>query len=95
MKTLLAGLFITTAAWAGTNEVQLSGKLGCGHCGYHKTPHCTAAFKTDDGKIYVIDNASKDVMSARVKGGNVKVTGVVSEKDGVQHVQATQQELAK
>ena len=51
--------------------------------------------KTTDGKFYVIDNATKEVMDARVKGSDIKVAGTVTEKDGLYHVQATKQELVK
>ena len=51
--------------------------------------------KTADGKLYVIDNATPQVMEARDEGGKVAVTGTVTEKDGLAHVQATKQELTK
>jgi len=76
-------------------ESTLSGKIGCGHCMFHVGKSCSAAFKTADGKTCVIDNASKEIMDARFDGGTVKVTGKVTEKDGVQHVQASKQELVK
>ena len=96
MKKLI-GMFLLTASLALAKEdsVELKGKLGCGHCDYHKATSCAAAFKTADGKIYIIDNATKEVMDARVKGGNIAVTGTVTEQDGVGHVQATKQELTK
>jgi hypothetical protein len=91
---LTAGLAVVTAAWAA-DEVELAGKLGCGHCAYKTGKSCSAAFKTADGKVYVIENAEKSVMDARIKGGDIKVTGVVTEKDGVRHVHASKQELVK
>jgi hypothetical protein len=96
MKKMI-GMFLLTAslALAKENAVELKGKLGCGHCEYHKATSCAAAFKTSDGKIYIIDNATKEVMDARVKGGTIAVTGTVSEKGGVLHVAATKQELTK
>ena len=95
MKRFAAMLILSAAsAWAA-EEVELKGKLGCGHCEFHKATACAAGFKAADGKIYLIDNATKEVMDARVKGGQIKVTGKVSEKDGVLHVQASKQELVK
>ncbi|MEI6085309.1 MAG: hypothetical protein WCS70_13560 [Verrucomicrobiota bacterium] len=96
MKKMI-GLCLLTAglAFAADETVELKGKLGCGHCNYHKATSCAAAFKTADGKIYIIDNATKEVMDARTKGGSIAVTGTVSDKDGVAHVQATKQELTK
>lgn len=76
-------------------ETTLSGKLGCGHCEFHTGKTCSAAFKSADGKICIIDNATKEVMDARFDGGKVKVTGKTTEKDGVVHVQASKQELVK
>jgi hypothetical protein len=98
MKQLLAILALTvaTAAWTlAADEVELTGKLGCGHCEFHKTKSCAAAFKTKDGKTYVIANATKEITDARFDGGTVKVTGTVTEKDGLLTVQASKQELTK
>ena len=103
MKKWLFGLLAVIAA--GTlvladdvkkpETIELQGTLGCGHCTFHKTSSCAAAFKAADGKIYVIDNATPQVMEARDNGGKITVTGTVTEKDGVAHVQATKQELTK
>lgn len=98
MKRILGiGLVAVALAVAAraAEEVELTGKLGCGHCAYKVGSKCSAAFKTDDGKVYVIDNAEAEVMKARVKGTQIKVTGVVTEKNGVRHVQASRQELIK
>lgn len=95
MKRLVA-LFVLAAAcaWAG-DEVELKGKLGCGHCDYRKGDGCSAGLKAADGKIYLIDNATKEVMDARVKGAKVTVTGKVTEKDGILYVHASKQEITK
>ena len=77
------------------DAVELKGTLGCGHCTFHKTSSCAAVVKTADGKLYVIDNATPQVMEARDEGSKIVVTGTVTEKDGVAHVQATKQELTK
>ena len=104
MKKLFAVLSAVIVAsalvWAEdvkkpATTVELTGVLGCGHCEFHKTTSCAAAFKSADGKIYVIDNATPVVMAARENGASVKATGTVTEKDGVLHVQATTQELTK
>jgi hypothetical protein len=76
-------------------EVELSGALACGHCKYHIGDGCSAAFKTEDGKIYIIKDPSKEIMAARFKGGTVKVTGSVEEKDKLLYVTASKAELAK
>lgn len=91
---------LTLAVVAGTgalaaDEVELTGKLGCGHCAFHKTKTCATAFQTKDGKIYVIANANAAIKDARFDNGTVKVTGTVTEKDGLLSVQASKQELVK
>ena len=97
--SLLAVIAAGTLAMADDvkkpDAVELKGTLGCGHCTFHKTSSCAAMVKTADGKLYVIDNATPQVMEARDEGGKIVVTGTVTEKDGVAHVQATKQELTK
>ena len=97
--SLLAVIAVGTFALADDvkkpDTVELKGILGCGHCTFHKTSSCAAMVKTADGKLYVIDNATPQVMEARDEGSKIVVTGTVTEKDGVAHVQATKQELTK
>ncbi len=97
--SLLAVIAAGTLALADdvkkSEAVELQGTLGCGHCQFHKTSSCATAFKAADSKIYVIDNATPQVMEARDNGGKITVTGTVTEKNGVSHVQATKQELTK
>jgi len=97
--SLLAVIAVGTFALADDvkkpDAVELKGTLGCGHCTFHKTSSCAAMVKTADGKLYVIDNATPQVMEARDEGSKIVVTGTVTEKDGVAHVQATKQELTK
>lgn len=95
---LVTGLLAaaTLAVAAETKEVELQGKLGCSHCTY-KVPgeECGVAFQTADGKVYVVDQARDDLMKARFKGGQLKVKGTVTEKNGVPHVTASSAELVK
>ena len=99
LYSLLAVIAAGTLALADDvkkpDTVELKGTLGCGHCTFHKTSSCAAVVKTADGKLYVIDNATPQVMEARDEGGKIAVTGTVTEKDGLAHVQATKQELTK
>lgn len=99
LYSLLAVIAAGTLALADDvkkpDAVELKGTLGCGHCTFHKTSSCAAMVKTADGKLYVIDNATPQVMEARDEGGKIVVTGTVTEKDGLAHVQATKQELTK
>ena len=103
MKKLIAvvtALCVTAAivvvAEDKKSEVELKGKLGCAHCDYSQAgEHCGVGFKTADGKIYIIEKASKELFEARTKGGGVKVKGTVTEKDGKLFVQASKAELVK
>ena len=103
MKKLMALLMTVVAAgtltWAAETptpaSVELQGTLGCGHCTFHKTSSCAAALKVADGKIYVIDNATPAVMAAREDAAPAKVSGTVTEKNGILHIQATKQEMVK
>ena len=54
-----------------------------------------SGLKTEDGKVYLLENADKKLMDARMKGGELKVTGTVTEKDGTLYVKASKAELAK
>jgi hypothetical protein len=77
------------------DEVELQGQLGCAHCSYHKGQSCGVGFKTADGKIYVFEDPAKELMDARTKGGQIKVKGTVTEKDGVLLIAASKAELVK
>ncbi len=93
---ITAGSLVAIAGDADKkNEVELKGKIGCAHCTYHKGTECGVGLKTADGKIYVLDKASDELMKARFKGGELKVKGTVTEKDGVLYVSASKAELVK
>ncbi len=77
------------------DEVEIKGKIGCAHCMYHQGDSCAVGFKTADGKVYVLDKADKKLMDARFKGGEYKVTGKVTEKDGILVLAASKVELVK
>src|ERR1051325_8534721 len=77
------------------DEVELQGKIGCAHCSYHQADSCAVGFKTADGKIYILEKASKELMDARLKGGDIKVTGTVTEKNGKFYVAASKAEMVK
>lgn len=77
------------------NEVELKGKIGCAHCSYHQGDSCAVGLKTEDGKVYILEKASDDLMKARLKGGTLKVKGTVTEKDGKLYIAASKAELEK
>lgn len=76
-------------------EVTLKGKIGCASCSYGVSKQCGVSLKTDDGKIYTLTKASKELMEARHKNGILQVTGKVTEKDGKLFVDASKAELVK
>ncbi len=92
----VAASLITSAEDASKkDEVEIKGKIGCAHCMYHQGESCAVGFKTADGKVYVLDKADKKLMDARFKGGEYKVTGKVTEKDGMLVVAASKVEALK
>ena len=93
---LLSTVCVVTADEAKkTDEVTLKGKIGCASCSYGVTKQCGVSFKTDDGKIYTLTKASKELMEARHGNGTLQVTGKVTEKDGKLFVDASKAELVK
>jgi hypothetical protein len=75
-------------------EITLVGNLGCGHCNYEKGTACAAAIQTEDGTVYLLDvDSSSELFTKRFGGAEVKVVGVVSEKDGERHVAVTSFEI--
>lgn len=70
--------------------IQLTGKMGCGHCNFQIGETCSAAMQTADGKIYVIDGVAEDseLFKNRMSGKEITVAGVVKEVGGVAHIDA-------
>jgi hypothetical protein len=104
MKTkslIVAALFAagTLVAFADDaekkDEVEIKGKIGCAHCSYHEARSCAVGFQTADGKVYLLEKADKKLMDARMKGGEYKVTGKVTEKEGKLYVAASKVEEVK
>ncbi|NQU12323.1 hypothetical protein HQ590_16120 [bacterium] len=92
---LVAAAAVAMAGEVKTGEMELQGAIGCSHCSYHKGDGCAVGLKTTDGKIYILEKASAELMEVRMKGGELKVKGTVTEKDGVFYVDATSAELVK
>jgi len=76
---------------AGT-EVTLTGTVGCGHCTYQVGNSCSAALKTSDGIVWVLDGigAGDELFENRFDGGEVTMAGVVHYVDGVAHLTPAQ-----
>lgn len=83
-KVMLMVALLNVSVWAAwaAEETTVEGKLGCGHCNYEVGKGCSAAIKSADGKVYLIDKPSKEMMKARMKTPEAKVTGKVENKDG-------------
>ena len=77
---------------AGT-EVTLTGTVGCGHCTYQVGNSCSAALKTGDGIVWVLDGigAGDELFENRFDGGEVTMAGVVHYVDGVAHLTPAQE----
>lgn len=75
--------------------VNLSGKLGCGHCTFHAKDECSLAMKTDDGIVYMIEAGDEQqaLMDKRYDEPAVAVAGRVSEVDGQKIIYADRVEL--
>jgi hypothetical protein len=99
--SLIAVLFATStlvvlaADAEKKDEVEIKGKIGCAHCSYHAADSCAVGFKTADNKVYLLEKADKKLMDARMKGGEYKLTGKVTEKDGKLYVAASKVEEVK
>jgi hypothetical protein len=92
---LSAVCIVTADDTKKTDEVTLKGKIGCASCSYGVSKQCGVGLKTDDGKIYALTKASKELMEARHGDGTLQVTGKVTEKDGKLFMDASKAELVK
>jgi len=81
------------AAEAAGPPVTLSGLVGCGHCNFQKTEHCSAAIQVAGGEVYVIDGVTTDseIWKLREKNAkNCEVVGPVTKgEDGLNHIRMT------
>ena len=91
----VAGVVMVNAEEKKSEEKDLKGDIGCTHCTYELGGKCGVSFKTADGKVYTLEHPSKELMEARTKGGTLKVTGKVTEKEGRLYVDASKAELEK
>jgi hypothetical protein len=77
---------------AGT-PVTLTGLVGCGHCNFQKTQHCSAAIQTASGEVVVIDGVTTDSEIWKLREENAKnceVIGTVAKgEDGLNHIKMT------
>lgn len=67
-----------------TAQVDVEGKLGCGHCNYHVKDSCCLAMQATDGTVYLLEAEERqdELMDARLDQPAVKVTGRMAEVDG-------------
>jgi hypothetical protein len=78
---------IVNAAVTATNT--LTGTSGCGHCDFKLGDSCSAAMKTADGKIYVLDGVDpeSELFKERMKGHEITVKGEIQIVDGQPHME--------
>ncbi len=81
------------AVEATGTPVTLTGLVGCGHCNFQKTEHCSAAIQTAGGEVYVIDGVTTDSEIWKLREENAKnceVVGPVAKgEDGLNHIKMT------
>lgn len=78
----------TQVASVKTGDIEIVGKLGCGHCDHAIGETCSAAVQTADGSVYILEGlgAGDELFESRYGGKEVTVRGVSVERDGVGYV---------
>lgn len=68
-----------------TGEIEIAGKLGCGHCTHGIGEGCSAAVQTADGAIYILEGMAEgaEPFDQRFDGKQITVRGNAVERDGV------------
>jgi len=93
LLAIVAVVALTGLALAGdaAAPVTVEGKLMCAKCALQETDKCQSVVVAGDQKYYLIKNdvATKDGHVCKGEKA-VKVTGVVSEKDGKKWIEATE-----
>lgn len=78
------------AAMAMVDEngmVTVAGTVGCGHCNYGMGESCSAAMKSADGTVYLLEGVDETpVFEERKSGKAIQVVGVAKEVDGVKTI---------
>jgi hypothetical protein len=76
-------------------EMTLSGELGCGHCTYQVGTSCSAAVKTADGTVYILEvSDSSELFTERLSGKQVTVVGSMHAHGGEEnHVTVASYEM--
>lgn len=71
-----------------TGEVEIAGKLGCGHCTHGVGDGCSAAVQTADGAVYILEEvgAGDEPFEQRFDGKQITVRGTAVERDGIGYV---------
>ncbi|RKZ11324.1 hypothetical protein DRQ53_03835 [bacterium] len=79
---------VTTVASVQTGEVEIAGKLGCGHCTHSIGEGCSAAVQTADGAVYILEGleAGDEPFEQRFGGKTITVRGSSVERDGIGYV---------
>ena len=63
----------TTAAGVQTGDIEVAGTVGCGHCTYSIGEECSAAVRTADGAIYILEGVGDGDELFFVLRGNATV----------------------
>ena len=89
------GAHMESSAPASGEAVTLVGTSGCGHCTFGVGQSCAAAMKAADGTLYVLDGVDpeSELFKSRMDGKSLKVTGQVTQRDGLNHVAMASYEI--
>ena len=85
----------SVAAGVQTGEVEIAGTVGCGHCTYSVGESCSAAVRSADGAVYILEDVVKgdELFDERYEGKSITVRGVSVERDGVGYITVASFEL--
>jgi hypothetical protein len=76
-------------------EITLTGNMGCGNCTFKTGDECTAAIKTADGVVYLLDGVEEEseLFTERKSGKEIRVVGVPREEEGVRYLAVKSYEM--
>ena len=76
-------------------EVTLTGTMGCGSCTFKTADECTAAIRTADGVVYLLEGVEQEseLFTERLGGDEVRVVGVPREEGGTRYLAVQSYEM--
>ena len=76
-------------------EITLIGNMGCGQCTFGIVEECTAAIKTADDVVYLLEGVEQEseLFSDRKSEKEIRVVGIPREEEGVRYVAVKSYEM--